>query len=292
MKLPMRLFSEADSMNAPHHESAAQPVHSVAGASSEDATALIAEIVRLACKWYDTGIGKDEVALELAIAVMRYKRVSEGAAAPSREAADTGPHGQDDLNTAPSAVQDQPVTDKQLDAVLWKLDVIARSYDHQHYGLPLDLIGSETAHAALRATLRAALASSPAAVPAPQEPTGIENENAAAVTSLNPASVRAALAASPAAPQGVVRMRFGQRASEDWQAGWRAGYDAASPAAQPDILAVLGDAREDFERAIESLVDWAAYAPDYFKQKHDLDGTVAGHRAALARIDAVLKTKG
>jgi hypothetical protein len=36
---------------------------------------------------------------------------------------------------------------------------------------------------------------------------------------------------------------------------------------------------------VESLEDWAGYASDYFREKRDLAGTVAGYRAAVeARV--------
>jgi hypothetical protein len=44
------------------------------------------EVLRLACEWYDTGSGKDAVAHELALAVLRYKQATDAAAS----LADTG----------------------------------------------------------------------------------------------------------------------------------------------------------------------------------------------------------
>lgn len=45
-------------------------------------------------------------------------------------------------------------------------------------------------------------------------------------------------------------------------------------AAAPDLLEELREARD-------SILGWAAYASEYFKDKHDLDGDIA-------RIDAVI----
>ena len=39
--------------------------------------------------------------------------------------------------------------------------------------------------------------------------------------------------------------------------------------------------REGYAEAISDIEDWAAYAPEYFQEKHDLDGCIAGHRAKL-----------
>ena len=40
--------------------------------------------------------------------------------------------------------------------------------------------------------------------------------------------------------------------------------------------------RERLGIAIEDIASWGAYADDYFKEKHDLAGCLAEHRAALA----------
>lgn len=37
--------------------------------------------------------------------------------------------------------------------------------------------------------------------------------------------------------------------------------------------------------AIESVEEWAGYASDYFREKHDLAGTLKGLRAALAAAE-------
>ena len=47
-----------------------------------------------------------------------------------------------------------------------------------------------------------------------------------------------------------------------------------------DLLIV----REAFAEAIEDIEDWAGYASDYFRDKHDLAGTLAKHRALLAKV--------
>lgn len=47
-------------------------------------------------------------------------------------------------------------------------------------------------------------------------------------------------------------------------------------AEKAELVNALGD-------AIDSVEAWAAYASDYFKEKHDLNGEIASLRAALSR---------
>jgi acyl-CoA reductase-like NAD-dependent aldehyde dehydrogenase len=49
--------------------------------------------------------------------------------------------------------------------------------------------------------------------------------------------------------------------------------------AQRDRLAAV------LEDAIECIEHWAAYAGDYFRNKHDLDGDLARFRTALAELE-------
>jgi hypothetical protein len=100
----------------------------------------------------------------------------------------------------------------------------------------------------------------------------------------------------------------------DWSgANWRIARDANEPwgnfgqlayvapqngpfiaHARTDIPALLShiaavEAQRDalvglVEESIEMVGDWGDYAPDYFKQKHDLAGDIARVKAKLARI--------
>ncbi len=39
--------------------------------------------------------------------------------------------------------------------------------------------------------------------------------------------------------------------------------------------------RAGYREAIDDIKDWACYADDYFRTKHNLAGCIAGHEAAL-----------
>jgi hypothetical protein len=75
------------------------------------------------------------------------------------------------------------------------------------------------------------------------------------------------------------------------KAGLEANYAIAREAAAiaGDIARELGAVTADRDRlraalgeAIDDIDDWASYASDYFRDKHDLAGTLAKHRAALS----------
>jgi hypothetical protein len=55
------------------------------------------------------------------------------------------------------------------------------------------------------------------------------------------------------------------------------------------LRADLAAAKKELEEAADDIAAWGAYAGDYFKDKHDLEGDVARVRGAAARIDAALK---
>jgi hypothetical protein len=44
----------------------------------------------------------------------------------------------------------------------------------------------------------------------------------------------------------------------------------------------LSAARQLLAEAVDDIDDWASYASDYFREKHDLAGALARYRAALA----------
>lgn len=46
--------------------------------------------------------------------------------------------------------------------------------------------------------------------------------------------------------------------------------------------ATKAELRAGYKRAIEDIAEWSGYAPAYFREKHDLVGCIAGHRAALS----------
>jgi len=52
-----------------------------------------------------------------------------------------------------------------------------------------------------------------------------------------------------------------------------------------DLEAEVARLREKYQEAIYDIGDWASYAPDYFKAKHDLDGCIAAHTAELGDGD-------
>ncbi len=61
-------------------------------------------------------------------------------------------------------------------------------------------------------------------------------------------------------------------------------------AADPDTIAALIRERDNLRgllaEAITEIDDWAAYAAPVFREKHDLEGTLARFRAALADGEA------
>ena len=43
--------------------------------------------------------------------------------------------------------------------------------------------------------------------------------------------------------------------------------------------------REKYEEAISDIAEWGAYAPEFFQNKHDLEGCIEKHRAALKETE-------
>lgn len=64
---------------------------------------------------------------------------------------------------------------------------------------------------------------------------------------------------------------------------WKRQQSAAQP--MNDITDKLAKALEE---AVEDIEAWAAYASDYFKDKHDLEGDLSGHRATLAEYHTLM----
>jgi hypothetical protein len=56
------------------------------------------------------------------------------------------------------------------------------------------------------------------------------------------------------------------------------------------LRATVMSLRTGYADAIEDISDWAAYASDYFREKHDINGTLKDHRQTLA--DALLDPQG
>jgi hypothetical protein len=53
-------------------------------------------------------------------------------------------------------------------------------------------------------------------------------------------------------------------------------------------MELLQQARDALTEAIDDLQDWAAYASDYFREKHDFAGALREHKAVLAELDQAL----
>jgi hypothetical protein len=70
------------------------------------------------------------------------------------------------------------------------------------------------------------------------------------------------------------------RVQEHVYAGEPLAYEAAAAlTAQARRIAEL---ESGYAEAIEDIESWAGYASEYFQDKHDLPGCLAGHRAALS----------
>ena len=71
--------------------------------------------------------------------------------------------------------------------------------------------------------------------------------------------------------------------------GWKAHAANLSLAEENDALrAELTNAKKELEEAADDIEAWGAYAGDYFKDKHDLEGDVRRVKDAAAHIGAQL----
>ncbi len=72
----------------------------------------------------------------------------------------------------------------------------------------------------------------------------------------------------------------------------REDYEAAAHSSDPTDAQMLEQAAEWLEEAAADIADWAAYASDYFQQKHNLAGDVALVRERAALLRARMKKEG
>jgi hypothetical protein len=92
--------------------------------------------------------------------------------------------------------------------------------------------------------------------------------------------LRAEVARLKAGPIGRLGLRPTVEGKSVYE--WIASHNREKQAREA-AEARLRDLRLHYLEAIEDIEEWGGYASSYFQNKHDLAGTVAGHRKALSK---------